>query len=224
MKLEVLDLGIIAYKEAFYKQAALRAGVSKQADAHMLIFCEHPHVYTVARNSRVLDSVLDYRAMQERGAELMCGVNRGGEITYHGPGQLMGYFIFDLRDFGRNLGYFIACLEEVLVRTLKNFGIDAQVRKGFRGAWVKDRKIASLGIGAEKWVTMHGFGLNVSTDMSFFDLIKPCGLDIRMTSMQEELGSSISAAEVKQEIKRHVADVFTHPESLFCSKEATWQK
>jgi len=224
MKLEVLDLGTIAYKEAFYKQAELRACVREQAATHTLIFCEHPHVYTVSRNSRVLDSVFDYKAIDGRGAELICGVNRGGEITYHGPGQLMAYFILDLRDFGRDLSYFIACLEEVLVCTLRSFGIDAQTKKGFRGAWARNRKIASLGIGVEKWVTMHGFGLNVSTDMSFFDLIKPCGLDIEMTSMQKELGSSISAAEVKQEIKRHVAGIFTHQESLFYSKEASWQK
>jgi len=136
--------------------------------------------------------------------DFIVGVNRGGDITYHGPGQLMGYLIFDLRKLSRDLGLFINRIEDTIINTLNTFGIDSFRKYGFRGVWVKDKKIASIGLGVNKWVTIHGFGLNVNTDLNFFKMIKPCGMNIKMTSMGEVLGEPVDLNLVKSELTKEI--------------------
>ena len=207
MNLSVIDLGLISFKEAFYKQIEIHRQVYLGKTSHTLILCQHPHTITLGKLSRP-SSILDYNFIKENNIDFMVGVNRGGDITYHGPGQLVGYLIFDLRKLGRDLGGFLNKIEETLIRTINSFGIAAQSRMGFRGAWINGRKIASIGIGVEKWVSLHGLGLNVNTDLSFFKLIKPCGLDVQMTSMQEELGLYVMMEKVKEKIVEDIYDVF----------------
>ncbi|MFZ3062348.1 MAG: lipoyl(octanoyl) transferase LipB, partial [Actinomycetota bacterium] len=135
-------------------------------------------------------------------------VNRGGGVTYHGPGQLVGYPIIDLRRHGRDIHLYIRKLEEVLVRTLADFGLPAAARSGLTGIWTGRGKIASIGIGVRKWITMHGFALNVACNLSYFSHIIPCGLkDVEMTTMERELGFKISMEEVKGTLARHLESI-----------------
>ena len=207
MRFNVVDLGHIPFKEAFCRQHVLHAQVLSGALPHTLILCEHPHSITLGRGARA-SSIIDYASIAKRNINFIIGVDRGGEVTYHGPGQLMGYLLFDLRELGRNLGWFLNRIEEVLIETLSLYGMQAYRKSGFRGVWVENRKIASIGIGVQKWVSLHGFGLNVSTDLSFFNIIKPCGLDVEMTSMGKESGGSVSIERVKRAIILKTAATF----------------
>lgn len=207
MRLNVLDLGCIPFKEAFSKQCTIHAQVLSGALPHTLILCEHPHSITQGRGARA-HNIIDYDSMVKNHVNFIVGVDRGGEVTYHGPGQVMGYLVFDLKQFERDLGRFLNGIEEILVETLGSYGLQASRKKGFRGVWIESRKIASIGIGVRKWVSLHGFGLNVSTDLDFFNIIKPCGLDVEMTSMAKESRSSVSIEGVKQRLVEYVGSVF----------------
>lgn len=207
MRLGVLNLGHIPFKEAFARQHALHAQVLSRVLPHTLILCEHPPSITLGRGARA-SSVLDYSAIAKKNISFIVGVDRGGEVTYHGPGQLMGYLLFDLREYGRDLGWFLNGIEEMLIETLGVYGLHAHRKSGFRGVWIENRKIASIGIGVQRWVSLHGFGLNVNTDLSFFKIIKPCGLDVEMTSMEKELGHSVSPESVRRTVIEKTARTF----------------
>ncbi len=207
MNLSVIDLGLISFKDAYSRQLQIHNQVLKGNSAHTLILCEHPHTITLSRKA-ALANILDNSFILDKTIDLITGVDRGGDITYHGPGQLMGYLIFDLRKLGRDLGIFLGTMEEVIIKTLSIFNLYGHKKFGFRGVWINERKIASIGIGVKKWVSLHGFGLNVNTDLRFFEMIRPCGMDIKMTSMDEILGGHIDLSLVKKELIKELNDCF----------------
>ncbi|MFC1709676.1 lipoyl(octanoyl) transferase LipB [Candidatus Omnitrophota bacterium] len=208
MEIRVIDLGRISYKEAFTRQIQAQAQILQGISSHTLILCEHHHTVTLSRHAS-LSNILDQGILKSDNIDFIMGVNRGGDITYHGPGQLVGYLIFDLRELGRDLGWFLNRTEEVLIKTLSEFQIEGHTKKGFRGIWIGEKKIASIGIGVSKWVSMHGFALNINTDLKLFNKIRPCGLDVKMTSMEECLGGPIDMRPVKQVVVSQMASNFS---------------
>jgi len=184
----VVGLGRMAYGEGLELQRAFaKARIDRTVDRDLLLLVEHPPVITLGRSFRHENLPTSPEDLEQRGIEVF-DIERGGDITFHGPGQLVGYPIFDLTEHKQDLHLFLRQIEESLIRTMAEVGIPAQRRDGRTGVWVEDRKLASIGIHVKKWVTWHGFALNVLTDLSFFDLIVPCGIEeVEMTSMQKEL-------------------------------------
>jgi len=221
------DLGMIGYKEAWDYQEELFGGIVnqkmqnrsaglslQQPTDNYLLFCEHPHVYTLGKNGSENNLLADLLQLQNKQATFF-KINRGGDITYHGPGQIVGYPILDLDNFTPDIHGYVAMLEEAVALTIQEFGLKGERLKGASGVWLdpdrhgKARKICAIGIRSSRWVTMHGFAFNVNTDLSYFDLINPCGFtDKKATSMQAELGTSIELQEVKAILKGHLADLF----------------
>lgn len=206
MRCHVIDLGLIDFLQAYrvQQQTILKAFQQRE---NTLILCEHPSIFTLGRLAQENFFLTDPAAIRQQGISVV-RTDRGGEVTFHGPGQLIAYPIFCLPVSLRDLKRFLYKLEEVVIDLLGYFGIVANRLEGYTGVWVKERKIASVGIGVKKWVTYHGLGLNVSTDLRSFSLIKPCGLDVAMTSMNEELKSDIAIAAVKQKIVDQFAQEF----------------
>ena len=165
----------------------------------ILIFCEHPPVLTLGRMTNPESLLYQRREIEERGVTIR-DVDRGGDVTLHAPGQLIVYPIFNLNKHGKDLKVYLEKLEEVAVDLLKNFGILAISISGQRGVFVGPDKIISIGVGVRKWVTYHGLGINVNTDLSLFNLIKPCGLNVRMTSMQKIKGHVVPMKDVKAKV------------------------
>ncbi len=194
----IQDWGLIPYQEALERQKQTVNRVIA-GEGPYLILCEHPAVLTMGRMTKQ-DSLLwaldDIKAV---GVDVV-PIDRGGDITLHAPGQLVVYPIFDLTDRGRDLKMFLEQLEHVVIDLLREFDILADSVDGQRGVWVAKDKIASIGIGVRKWVTYHGVGLNVNIDLSLFRMIRPCGLDVRMTSIQKLKGSPIAMSVVKEKI------------------------
>lgn len=199
--MRVLDLGVREYAEVWRLQKELVVQRQARVIPDTLILVEHPPVFTIGASRR--------NTPQEIGGIPCLGVERGGDITFHGLGQLVGYPIIDLKDRGRDVHRFLRDLEEVLLRTLHDFSLDAQRKPGLTGVWVGSKKIASLGIAVRRWVSYHGFSLNVSVDLRYFRMIRPCGLDgAVMTSLSELLGREVSTAEVKPVLLQHWAEIF----------------
>jgi lipoyl(octanoyl) transferase len=177
------------------EEAVTARGEGKRADRIFLL--EHEPVYTIGRKrdrSSLGEEPLPHPVEE---------INRGGQATFHGPGQLVGYFIFDLQKLTPDLHVFLRWIEEGLIALLADYGLAAQRREGLTGVWIEDRKIASIGVGVRKWVTMHGFGLNVGSDLSGFEAITPCGIqDVTMTSLSRELGREISVEQAATEAAR----------------------
>lgn len=188
-ELEIVGLGRMPYAEALELQRRLaKERIEKRRKNDLLLLVEHPPVITLGRGFRPEHLRTPRALLEARGIEVH-EIERGGDVTFHGPGQLVGYPIFDLAEHRPDLHWFLRRLEEALMAALGQFGIEARRREGYTGVWVQDRKIASIGIHVRQWVTWHGFALNVTTDLSYFDLIVPCGIPgVRMTSMQRELG------------------------------------
>lgn len=180
---------------------------------HHLLFVEHPHVYTLGKSGDENNLLINNKTLQEKGVSFF-KTNRGGDITYHGPGQLVGYPILDLDCFFTDIHKYLRFLEACIIATLADYGIEASRSKGETGVWLdaagsNPRKICAMGIRTSRWVTMHGFALNVNTDLSYFDYIIPCGIqDKSVTSMEKELGSSVDIREVAQKFQRHFANTF----------------
>jgi lipoyl(octanoyl) transferase len=217
--MEYLDLGVIEYQEAWDRQNCLfdesvEAKINHRATRNTLIFCEHPHVITIGKSGNKDNLLFSETYLNEKGVSLF-RINRGGDVTYHGPGQLVGYPIFDLEAFGIGLRQYIFNLEEVIIRFLKGKNIDASRLTGATGVWIdaeneaKARKIAAIGVRSSRFVTMHGFALNINTDLSYFSLINPCGfVDKGVTSLEKETGQKHEMEAVKQEIKEIFEAVF----------------
>lgn len=188
-ELAVVGLGRMSYGEALTLQrATANARIEGVLSRDALLIVEHPPVITLGRGFKPEHLPTSEEEIKSRGIELF-DIERGGDITFHGPGQLVGYPIMDLNEHEPDLHKFLRKLEEMLMATLADVGIDANRREGLTGVWVGDRKIASIGIHVKKWVTWHGFAMNVATDLSFFDFIVPCGIkDVTMTSVLKELG------------------------------------
>ncbi len=219
-KIQFTDLGTIDYNQAwqfqeekFNKiiQAKSRGGESAR---QYLIFCEHPHVYTLGKSGAESNLLINHIQLKAKHARFV-KTNRGGDITYHGPGQIVGYPILDLEKLEIGLKKYIYLLEEVIISTLAAFNILSGRLEGATGVWLdaqypaKARKICAIGVRTSKWVTMHGFALNVNTDLSYFDYINPCGFtDKKATSMAKELGKDPGIHTVKVKIKDHFEKIF----------------
>jgi lipoate-protein ligase B len=193
--LTVENLGVISYDEAYQIQQK-RVGEVIRGRGASLFFCEHPLVVTQGRLSDQ-QNILSEKLIQEQGGSIK-SIDRGGDVTLHAPGQLVIYPIIDLHFVGKDLKAYLHNLEQVTIDLLASFGIVAGRFSSRTGVWIKEKKIASMGIGVKKWVAYHGIGLNVNTDLSLFSLIRPCGLDISMTSMARELKKNINMNDVKE--------------------------
>ncbi len=201
--------GFTDYGEALELQRSLaRARVDGDLSQDLLILLEHPRVITLGRGAQALNIVATTEELRRRGVEVH-EVERGGDVTYHGPGQLVGYPIIDLRRHKQDLHWYLRRLEDVLLQTLAVYGVVGRRVPGYTGVWVEDRKIASIGVHVTRWVTFHGFALNVNTRLEDFELIVPCGIEaVQMTSLEKETGSSVGLAEVGERTARGLAEVF----------------
>jgi lipoyl(octanoyl) transferase len=223
-KVEFIDWGLTDYQRAwdqqdeiFNKTVALKIANRTNNTAletpNYLIFCEHPHVYTLGKSGHPENLLLDQAGLAEKGATYY-KINRGGDITYHGPGQLVGYPILDLDNFFTDIHLYLRTLEEAVILTLKDYGITAGRYPGYTGVWLdadndKARKICALGVRCSRWVTMHGFAFNVNANLDYFKNIVPCGIDDKdVTSMERELGAPLNMEQVKEKLKGHIAALF----------------
>ncbi len=224
------DIGEIAYDEAWdYQESLLKANLAIKSEwyskrdtelpynlatKHHLLFCAHPHVYTIGKSGHMENLLVNDQRLKELNVAFF-KTNRGGDITYHGPGQIVGYPILDLEHFETDLGKYMRKLEEVIIRMLAHYGIEAGRLQGSTGVWLdpedknKARKICAMGVRCSRWVTMHGFALNVNTDLKYFDYIVPCGItDKTVTSMHKELGRQVNEEEVKSILLEKFEEVF----------------
>jgi lipoyl(octanoyl) transferase len=219
-KIQFTDLGSIEYNQAWQFQESkfneivrAKSTGARTAQQHLL-FCEHPHVYTLGKSGAESNLLINHIQLQAKHAQFV-KTNRGGDITYHGPGQIVGYPILDLEVIGIGLKKYIYLLEEVIISALADFNISSQRLEGATGVWVdaqhpaKARKICAIGVRTSKWVTMHGFALNVNTDLSYFDFINPCGFtDKKATSMEKEIDKNPGIDKVKANVKSHFEKIF----------------
>lgn len=201
--------GLTAYGEALALQRQLvQARSDGELTDDVLILLEHPRVITLGRGARVSNLRASTEVLAGLGVQVQ-EVERGGDVTYHGPGQLVGYPLVDLGRHKKDLHWYLRQLEEVLIQALGTFGITAGRVPGYTGVWVDDRKIASIGVHVSRWVTSHGFALNVTTDLADFDLIIPCGIEaVKMTSVERETGRAHSIVKVGDKVARSFAEVF----------------
>jgi lipoyl(octanoyl) transferase len=227
------DWGLTDYKEAWERQEAIFNDTVNQkirlrnqqmamtgeetsedeATPNYLIFCEHPHVYTLGKSGKPEHLLLNEQGLKDKQATYY-PINRGGDITYHGPGQIVGYPILDLDNFFTDIHLYLRTLEEAVILTLADYGLQAGRYPGYTGVWFdadneRARKICAMGVRCSRWVTMHGFALNVNTDLEYFKNIVPCGIDDKaVTSLQVELGYEADINEVKGILKNHIATLF----------------
>lgn len=211
-------LGRIGYEPAWQYQTRLfekiiqkKLSGEKNTENHLL-FCEHPSVYTLGKSGKIEHLLISEMELRQKGIEFF-KINRGGDITYHGIGQVVGYPILDLENFFTDIHWYMRSLEEVVIRSLLELGIKADRIKGLTGVWVdiqqNPRKICAMGVKTSRWVTMHGFALNVNTDLHFFDYIIPCGIsDKGVTSIQRELGEAVPLEKVEELLIKYFAEVF----------------
>ncbi len=227
-QVKFIDLGLIDFKQAWDCQEKLfdevvqikisnrkiSSDVHPKATPSYLLFCEHPHVYTLGNSGNKEHLLINEQQLIQKNATYY-KINRGGDITYHGPGQIVGYPILDLDNFFTDIHKYLRFLEEIVILTLAEYGIESGRSKGETGVWLdaenplKARKICAMGVRASRWVTMHGFAFNINTDLGYFGNIVPCGIvDKAVTSLDKELGRKVDEEEVKQKLKKHFADLF----------------
>ncbi len=209
---ELVDLGLIGYAEAWALQKRIVAARKADTIEDVLLLCEHPHVITQGRNGKRENLLASDRVLQQKGVEFHA-TDRGGDITYHGPGQIVGYPILNLAAIRRDVVWYVRMLEEAMIRATAEFGIAAARVPGKTGIWVQcganEEKLAAIGVHLSRWVTSHGFAYNVSTDLRYFDLIVPCGIaDRKPTSLEKLLGRSVKRGEVALRIANHLGKVF----------------
>jgi lipoyl(octanoyl) transferase len=205
-KCEVRELGRIEYGDAFELQQQLVEQRKRGIIPDQLLLVEHPHTITLGRNGRLDNLLASEPALRSAGIAFY-STDRGGDITFHGPGQVVGYPILDLRDWKRDVGAYLRALEQVMIDALADFGIAAGRLDRCTGAWVDGRKIGAIGVHISRWITSHGFALNVNTDLSYFGYIVPCGLTKPVTSVAQ-LGINAGTSEVSSALARRFGDVF----------------
>ena len=231
MRVQFRDLGMIDYKSAwdlqekllFENVAVKTAARSTDRDmdpltiptVHHLLFCEHLPVYTLGKSGDLSHILISDNEMKERGIAFF-HTNRGGDITFHGPGQVVGYPIMDLEKYYTDIGKYLRNLEEVIILVMLEYGLKGERSKGETGVWIdpgikgRERKICAMGVRCSRWITMHGFAFNVNTDLEYFSHIIPCGIEHKsVTSLQKELGRSMDMDEVREKLKRRFEEVFT---------------
>ncbi|MFT3904542.1 MAG: lipoyl(octanoyl) transferase LipB [Niabella sp.] len=226
------DLGEMRYKDAWdfqeqvlQENAAVKSRLRELSDEgcppevslqtrHHLYFVAHPHVYTLGKSGDIQHALLSEENMARRGIDFF-RTNRGGDITYHGPGQLVGYPVFDLEKFYTDIGKYLRNIEEVVILTLADYGLKGERSLGETGVWLepdkkgRERKICAIGVRTSRWITMHGFALNVNTDLNYFNFIIPCGIQGKqVTSLQKELGRTLDMDDVKLRVKANFERVF----------------
>ena len=218
------DLGLIDYKKAWDYQERIFSKIVETKSANRknntnnptdnyLLFCEHPHVYTLGKSGNEKNLLVNNDYLKSKEATFY-KINRGGDITYHGPGQIVGYPILDLDNFFTDIHKYLRLLEESIILTLKEYDLKAERSNGETGVWFdvgkkNARKICALGVKTSRWVTMHGFAFNINSDLSYFKDIIPCGItDKNVTSLQKELGKKIDIKKVKKRVKNHLSDIF----------------
>lgn len=220
------NLGIIDYQEAWdYQEKLFSSTVNRKIEnrktenpvptENYLLFCEHPHVFTLGKSGKESHLLLNEKGLEDNEAKYY-KINRGGDITYHGPGQLIGYPIFDLEYFFSDIHKYMRFLEEAVIQTLKEFGIVGGRVDGLTGVWidfdgVNPRKICAMGVKSSRWVTMHGIGFNVNSNLDYFNFIVPCGIDDKaVTSMEKELGAPVDMGKVQTILKEKLAQLFDY--------------
>ncbi|MEM9050923.1 MAG: lipoyl(octanoyl) transferase LipB [Bacteroidota bacterium] len=225
-QVQLIEAGLKGYKDTWDYQEMLFSGVVQQkielrkkgkkepVPPNYLIFVEHPHVYTLGKSGKPENLLLNEEQLKERSIEYF-KINRGGDITYHGPGQIVAYPILDLDQFFTDIHKYLRHLEEAVIRTIAEYGIKGERYEGLTGVWLdpdipeKARKICALGVRCSRWVTMHGLALNVNSHLEYFDNIIPCGIDDKaVTSMEAELGRKLDFEEVKQKLQSHLTELF----------------
>lgn len=233
-KVQFRHLGRMDYQEAWdYQEVLFKETVdlkiaNRKVEPHAqlptenyLLFVEHPHVYTLGKSGKESHLLLNEEGLQKHNARYY-KINRGGDITYHGPGQIVGYPLLDLENFFTDIHKYLRLLEEAVIHTLSEYGIKSGRIDGLTGVWIdidqnyplngqvwNPRKICAMGVKSSRWVTMHGFAFNVNTDLSYFNHIVPCGIDDKaVTSMQNELGKEIDMVEVEEKLKNHIGHLF----------------
>jgi lipoate-protein ligase B len=205
---EVRDLGLIEYRKAWELQRKLHRQRIEGRISDVLLLLEHSPTITIGK-SGTIDNVLISREQLAQAGISLFFIDRGGDVTYHGPGQLVGYPILDLRERGKDLHCYVHNLEEVILRTLRDFSIDAGRDESHPGVWVDREEIAAIGLNVRKWVSMHGFALNINTNLDHFTFINPCGYsDRRATSISKILGIKMPMKQVKERLSFHFCDVF----------------
>lgn len=220
-----IDLGLVDYKQAWSYQEKLfneivalkinnRTAALQEPTPSYLLFCQHPHVYTLGNSGNKENLLISEQELEQKNASYY-KINRGGDITYHGPGQIVGYPILDLDNFFTDIHKYLRFLEEMVILTLAEYGIEAGRSSGETGVWIdvgnplKARKICAMGVRASRWVTMHGFALNANVDLDYFGNIIPCGInDKSVTSLKKELGRPVEEEELKQKLKKHFSRLF----------------
>ncbi|MBS1733760.1 MAG: lipoyl(octanoyl) transferase LipB [Bacteroidetes bacterium] len=224
------DLGVIGYQSAWdYQEKLLQENLAVKSEArisrsallpkelptqHYFLFCEHPPVYTLGKSGSMDNVLMSEDQLAARGIEFF-RTNRGGDITFHGLQQIVGYPIFDLEKFYTDIGRYLRNMEEAIILTIAEYGIHGERSKGETGVWVdpgtpgKERKIAAIGVRCSRWITMHGFALNVNTDLDYFNNIIPCGIQNKLvTSIEKEIGTRVDYEEVKLKLKKNFEKVF----------------
>jgi lipoyl(octanoyl) transferase len=227
---EFLDLGRMDYKTAWdYQEELMKKNLAVKSaryhsdepvspmdidTRHYLLFVEHPPVYTLGKSGKMEHVLINEEQREGKGIEFF-QTNRGGDITFHGPGQVVGYPIFDLEKIYTDIGKYLRALEEVIIQTIGEYGIEGGRSEGETGVWLdagirgKERKICAMGVRCSRWITMHGFALNVYTDLDYFNFIIPCGIqNKRVTSLQVELGRTVEMTEVKEKLLNNFEKVF----------------
>lgn len=225
-KTKLIDLGLIDYKEAWDYQTSVFEEIlsvktlnrtlqgQEKPTANFLLFCEHPHVFTLGKSgdeNNLLVKKTDLHTIQAS----YYHINRGGDITYHGPGQIVGYPVIDLENFFTDIHKYLRLLEEAVIQTLKEYNVEAGRIPGLTGVWIdpghekKSRKICALGVKTSRWVTMHGFAFNINSDLRYFDYIIPCGINDRaVTSLEKELGRKQNLLEVQATLQKKIGELF----------------
>jgi lipoyl(octanoyl) transferase len=233
----IVDLGFIGYADAFELQKRVVAARKADAIGDVLLLCEHPHVITLGRSGKRENLLASERVLAQKGVEFHA-TNRGGDITYHGPGQIVGYPVIQLSAIRRDVVWYVRMLEEVMIRACADFGITARRAEGKTGAWIDlqaganangadaAEKIGAIGVHISRWVTSHGFAFNVATDLRYFEMIVPCGIaEHKATSLEKVLGRAVKRNEAAPKLVEHFGEVFgreprqTTREELFAALE-----
>src|ERR1700760_631517 len=209
----IVDLGLIGYEDAFALQKRIVAARKADAIGDVLLLCEHPHVITLGRSGKRDNLLASDRVLAQKGVEFHA-TNRGGDITYHGPGQIVGYPVIQLAAIRRDVVWYVRMLEEVMIRACADFEVTAHREVGKTGAWIDSaagatEKIGAIGVHISRWVTSHGFAFNVATDLRYFELIVPCGIaERKATSLEKVLGRAVKRNEAAPKIVEHFGEVF----------------
>ena len=208
-KLHFIDLGLTHYQDVWEQQRSLQRKLIDNEGEQTILLCQHYPVITLGKGAKAENLLVSEELLKKQGVALFT-IERGGDITFHGPGQLVVYPILNLNNYRRDVGWYMRTLEDIVLRTLSSFSIKAEKIEGKTGVWIKNRKIASIGVRLSRWCSMHGFSLNIGSDLSGYDFINPCGFtDIEMTSVTKE-NSALATSTIFDEVKKRVQQELTN--------------